>query len=435
MNSNSNSILLDSLFILLLIGVNAFFAASEMAIVSLNKTKLSHLAEEDNNNKAKLLLELTKETSKFLATIQVGITISGFLASASAATNISQPLSSWLKMLNVPASNQISLILVTVVLSYVTLILGELLPKRLALHHSDEVAMFVIKPIIFFSKITLPFVKILTWSTNIIMRLFGVDTDSIEEDVSEEEIKMMIEVGEETGVIKQTEKEMINGIFDFDDTLAKEIMTPRPNVFAIDINAPLNELIEQILEEKYSRIPVYEDDVDNIIGILYIKDLFFDIRHNSLKEDSIKKLLRPAYFVPETKAIDELFKELQKTKNYIAMLIDEYGGFSGIVTMEDILEEIVGNIFDEYDESREYIKEIDAHTYLVDGLISIDDINDALHLDLPSEHADTIGGFVVNLLGTIPNNTDERTVEYENIVFKIEEVKYKRIRSLKIYIP
>ncbi|WP_034869010.1 hemolysin family protein [Clostridium lundense] len=435
MNGNSNSILLDLFFILLLIGVNAFFAASEMAIVSLNKTKLSHLAEEDNNDKAKLLLELTKETSKFLATIQVGITISGFLASASAATNISQPLSAWLKALNVPASNQISLILVTVILSYVTLVLGELLPKRLALHHSDEVAMFVIKPIIFFSKITLPFVKILTWSTNILIRLFGIDSDSIEEDVSEEEIKMMIEVGEETGVIKQTEKEMINGIFDFDDTLAKEIMTPRPNVFTIDINTPLNELIDQILEEQYSRIPVYEEDVDNIIGILYIKDLFFNIRHNSLKEDSIKKLLRPAFFVPETKAIDELFKELQKTKNYIAILIDEYGGFSGIVTMEDILEEIVGNIFDEYDEKREYIKEIDAHTYLVDGLISIDDINDSLHLELPSEHADTIGGFVVNLLGTIPNNTDERTVEYENIVFKIQEVKYKRIKSLKIYIP
>lgn len=435
MSANSNNVFLDLLFILFLIGVNAFFSASEMAIVSLNKTKLSHMAEEDNNSKAKVLLEISKETSKFLATIQVGITIAGFLASASAATNISQPLSIWLKELNVPASSQISLIIVTVVLSYITLVIGELLPKRLALHHSEKIAMSVIRPIVFFSKITLPFVKVLTWSTNILMRLFGINTDTIEEDVSEEEIKMMVDVGEENGVIKQTEKEMIHGIFDFDDTLAKEIMTPRPNVFAIDINSPQNELIDEILEEQYSRIPVYEEDIDNIIGILYIKDLFFNIRHNSLNEDSIKNLLRPPYFVPESKAIDELFKELQKSKNYIAVLIDEYGGFSGIVTMEDILEEIVGNIFDEYDESSEYIKKIDAHTYLVDGLISIDDINDSLHLNLPSDNADTIGGFVINLLGTIPEDNAEKTVEYENIVFKIEEVKYKRINSLKIYIP
>ncbi|KAJ53892.1 putative hemolysin [Clostridium tetanomorphum] len=435
MDIHSPNITLNILIILLLVCINAFFSASEMAIVSLNKTKLSHMAEEDKNVKANLILNLSKETSKFLATIQVGITLAGFLASASAATNISTPLSNWLKKMNVPASSQLSLILVTILLSYITLVFGELVPKRLALQHSENIAMFVIKPIILFSKITLPFVKVLTWSTNLLVRIFGVSTDNIEEDVSEEEIKMMIDVGEETGVIKQTEKEMINGIFDFDDTLAKEIMTPRTNVFAVDINSPLNELIDQILEEKYSRIPVYEEDIDNIIGILYIKDLFFNIRHNSLDEDSIKKLLRPAYFVPETKTIDTLFKDLQKSKNYIAMLIDEYGGFSGIVTMEDLLEEIVGNIFDEYDENSELIRKIDAHTYLVDGLLSIDDINDLLHLNLPSNHADTIGGFAINLLGSIPNNTDEKTLEYNGIVFKIEEVEYKRITRLKIYIP
>ncbi|GAA0725566.1 hemolysin family protein [Clostridium malenominatum] len=427
--------LMDILFILILVLINAFFAASEMAIVSLNRTKLAHMAEEEENDKAKLLLNLLKETSKFLATIQVGITLAGFLASASAATNLSQPLANLLKEANIPWSNQISLILVTIILSYLTLVFGELLPKRLALQDSEKIALSVIKPILIFSKITMPFVKILTLSTNVLVRAFGVDTDKIEEDVSEEEIKMMIEVGEETGVINQTEKEMIDSIFDFDDTLAKEIMTPRNHVFAANINTPINELIDQILEEKYSRVPIYEDDTDNIIGILYIKDLYHFMRHDSLTSEEFKALLRPAYFVPETKTIDTLFKELQLSKNYIAILIDEYGGFAGIVTMEDLLEEIVGNIFDEYDEISEYIKKIDAHTYLIDGMLSIDEVNEILHINLPTEYTDTIGGFVINLLGSIPKEEEESSIEYNNIVFKVEEVKDKRILELKVYVP
>ncbi|WP_343769434.1 hemolysin family protein [Clostridium malenominatum] len=426
---------MDILFILILVLINAFFAASEMAIVSLNRTKLAHMAEEEENDKAKLLLNLLKETSKFLATIQVGITLAGFLASASAATNLSQPLANLLKEANIPWSNQISLILVTIILSYLTLVFGELLPKRLALQDSEKIALSVIKPILIFSKITMPFVKILTLSTNVLVRAFGVDTDKIEEDVSEEEIKMMIEVGEETGVINQTEKEMIDSIFDFDDTLAKEIMTPRNHVFAANINTPINELIDQILEEKYSRVPIYEDDTDNIIGILYIKDLYHFMRHDSLTSEEFKALLRPAYFVPETKTIDTLFKELQLSKNYIAILIDEYGGFAGIVTMEDLLEEIVGNIFDEYDEISEYIKKIDAHTYLIDGMLSIDEVNEILHINLPTEYTDTIGGFVINLLGSIPKEEEESSIEYNNIVFKVEEVKDKRILELKVYVP
>ncbi|MBU5483408.1 hemolysin family protein [Clostridium sp. MSJ-11] len=427
---------MEILFILVLIVINAFFAASEMAIVSINKAKLSHMAEEEDNEKAKLLLGLLEETSKFLATIQVGITLAGFLASASAATSLSQPLAKLLRDMNVPWSNQLSLIIVTIILSYVTLVFGELLPKRLALQHAERIALFVIKPILLFSKITIPFVKILTWSTNLLMRLFGINTDKIEEDISEEEIKMMIEVGEETGVINQTEREMIDSIFDFDDTLAKEIMTPRNHVFAIDINTPLNELIDEILEEKYSRIPVYEEDIDNIVGVLYGKDLYRFIRHDSLTEEKFKELIRPAYFVPETKTIDTLFKELQLSKNYIAILIDEYGGFSGIVTMEDLLEEIVGNIFDEYDEISEYIKKIDTNTYIVDGMLSIDEINEMLHINLPDDHTDTIGGFVINLLGSIPKEDEEESViEYNNIVFKVEEFKDKRIQKLKIHKP
>jgi len=244
----------------------------------------------------------------------------------------------------------------------------------------------------------------------------------------------MINVGEENGVINETEKGMLDGIFEFDNTLAKEIMTPRTNVFALDISTPIEELIDKVIEERYSRIPVYEEDIDDIIGVLYMKDMLSGIRKCDLTQDSIRSLLRQPYFVPETKNIDALFKELQNSNNYMALLIDEYGGFSGIVTMEDLIEEVMGNIFDEYDENNIYIKKIDAHTYLVNGLASIDEINDALNITLPTDNADTISGFVIDNLGAIPKEDEEHTVEYENIVFKIEKIVEKRIERLKIYI-
>lgn len=415
MAGEPGGIMLEILLILVLVVINAFFAASEMAIVSLNKAKITHLANE-GDKKSITLLKLLEEPSKFLATLQVGITFAGFLASASAATSLSKPLAETLKGINVPGSDEISLVIVTVILAYANLVLGELLPKRAALQNAEAVARFAVTPILVVSKITLPFVKILTLSTNILLRIFGIKDDSIEEKVSEEEIRMMIDVGEENGVLNQTEKEMIDGIFEFDNTLAKEVMTPRTNVFAIDIDTPIDELISQVLEEQYSRVPVYEEDIDNVIGILYMKDMFIEMRKKELTIEDVRSILRPPYFVPKTKNIDLLFRELQSTKNHMAVLIDEYGGFSGIVTIEDLIEEIVGNIFDEYDdEISEDISPIDAHTYIVDGIVPIDDINETLHVELPSDNYDTIGGFVLDLLGSIPKEDEEHIVEYENL--------------------
>ncbi|SKA78949.1 putative hemolysin [Clostridium sp. USBA 49] len=424
----------ELLLIIILILINAFFAASEMAIVSLNRTKITHLANEENK-KAKTLLKLMEEPSKFLATIQVGITMAGFLASASAATSMSKPLAKFLLKLNIPGSDQIALFLVTIILAYITLVLGELVPKRIALQNSERIAMASINIIIFISKITLPFVKILTASTNLIMRILGNKDESIEEKVSKEEIMMMIDVGEETGILNQTEKEMIDGIFDFDDTLAKEVMTPRTDVFAVDIDTPIEELINKVMDEQFSRIPVYEGDIDNIIGILYLKDLFIYSRKEEITKETLIKILRTPYFVPETKNIDELFRELQSNKNHMAILIDEYGGFSGIVTIEDLIEEIVGNIFDEYDDIViEDITKVDTNTYIVNGATSIDDINETLHINLPSDNYDTIGGFVIDILGSIPKEDEHLVVEYENLTFEIEKVEEKRIEKLKICI-
>lgn len=421
------------ILILVLVLVNAFFAAAEMAIVSVNKSKLNILAEE-GNKKALALKKLTEEPSKFLSTIQIGITLSGAFASASAATGVSSKLGAVLNSYGIPYSSQIAFILITILISYITLVLGELYPKRVALQKSEAIAMFAITPIMFISRIAAPFVKFLSGSTNVLVRLSGINTDNLEEQFSKEEIKSLIEVGQEHGVINETEKEMINGIFEFDDTLAKEVMTPRTDVFMINIASPMDKVKYEIMEENFSRIPVYEEDSDNIIGILYIKDFYIEALEKGIENLDIRKILRPAYFVPETKNIDNLFKELQSTKNHMAVLIDEYGGFSGIVTIEDLIEEVMGNIFDEYDENEPDIKKLDNNTYLVNGLLPIDELNEHLDLSLESENTDTIGGFIINLMGSIPKDDDSRSIKYDNLTFKIEKVNEKRIEQLKVSI-
>lgn len=419
------------ILIVILTLINAFFASAEMAIVSLNKNKLKLLAEE-GNKKAKLLLKLTEEPTKFLSTIQVGITLSSFFSSASAATGLSKHFSGVLANLNVPYSEQIALVSITIALSYITLVFGELFPKRLALQKSEAIAMFSVMPVYYLSKIMRPFIRLLSASTNILVKITGIDANGLEEKVSKEEIRSLVEVGQEHGVINETEKEMINSIFEFDDKVAREVMTPRTEVSLIDINQPVTQFIDKLLEEKYSRIPVYEDDIDNIIGILYMKDFIVTAYADGFENVDVKSILHSPYFVHESKNTDKLFKELQTSKNHMAILIDEYGGFSGIVTIEDLIEEVMGNIEDEYDDDEPEITKIDNNTYLVNGLLSLDELNDHLHLDLVSEDYDTVGGFVINMLGRIPKKDDQNTLEYGNVIFKIEEVKEKRIEKVRI---
>ncbi|MDP4089300.1 MAG: hemolysin family protein, partial [Bacillota bacterium] len=271
-------------------------------------------------------------------------------------------------------------------------------------------------------------------STNLIVRVSGIKMEQLDERVSMEEIKSLIEVGQEHGVINETEREMIESIFEFDDKVAEEVMTSRTDVFAIDINSPPEEILKELLEENYSRVPVFEDDIDNVIGILFMKDFIIEASKHDFEHVNIRKILRTPYFVPASKRIDKLFRELQSSKNHLAVLINEYGGFEGIVTIEDLVEEVMGKILDEYDEVEPDITKIDKDTYLVDGLIPLGEVNDYLDIDLESERSDTIGGFVVNLIGSIPKVGDEKTVEYENLIFKVEEVKAKRIEKVKIIV-
>lgn len=413
--------------------VNAFFASAEMAIVSLNKNKLKFL-EEEGNKKAKLLLKLMEEPTNFLSTIQVGITLAGFFSSASAATGISEDFAIYLDKFNIPYSGQIALVIVTIILSYITLVFGELFPKRIALKKSEAIAMFSVKPIIYISKIAIPFVRLLSASTNILVRLVGLDKDDLNEKVSKEEIKSFVEVGREHGVINEIETEMINSIFKFDDKLAQEVMMPRTEVYVINIETPLNEYLDELIDERYSRVPVYEDDIDNIIGILYMKDFFSEARKHGFENVDIRSIIHPPYFVPETKNIDELFRELQASKKHMAILIDEYGGFSGIVSIEDLIEEVMGNIEDEYDEDEPAIKVVDNNTFIISGKLSINDFNDYFNARIQSENYDTISGFIIENIGRIPKSTEEQNIECENLIFKIEEVKEKRIEKIKLFI-
>ena len=422
-------------FLVFLTLINAFFSSAEMAFVSVNKNRIKILANE-GNKKAQLLQVLLEEPTKFLSAIQVAITFAGFLSSASAAIGMADDLGTFLSSYGVPYASQLSVVLVTMILSYFTLVFGELFPKRLAMQNADKLALLFVRPVFLISRLLSPFVAILSMSIAVLMKLCGRDNYKVDGEYSEEEVKSMLDVGTESGQLDEAGREMIESVFDFDDELAYEIMTPRTDVYMIDINDPLEEYLDEILEERYSRIPVYDEDSDDIIGILYMKDFIIEARKVGFEHVDIRPLLQKPYFVPESKKINELFDELQRSRMHIAMLIDEYGGFSGIVTTEDIIEEIVGSLDDEYDDNEPQMEQLEENIYLVDGQYPLDDISDELEIHLDSENHETIGGLIIELLGEIPDEEEDEgvVVEYENYTFTIVEIKDRRIEKLKMEI-
>ena len=421
------SLILQFIIIIVLTGINAFFSSAEMAIVSINRNKLKILVEE-GNKKAIMLENLMKEPSKFLSTIQVGITLASFFASASAATGLSQYLSIYLGKLKIPYSSHISMILITFLLSYITLVFGELIPKRIALRSSEKTALASVGIIVMVSKIFLPFVKFLTFSTNVILTVLKMKEDNIEEKVSKEELRSLVEVGREHGIINEVEKEMIENIIEFDEKVAREIMIPRTKVFLIDKNISVDELFEKKEVEVYSRIPVYEDEADNIVGILFMKDLMIEAYRKGFQNVKLTEIMQEAYFVPETKNVNELFNEMQAEKKHIAILIDEYGGFSGIVTLEDLIEEVMGNIADEFDADDSSIKKLAINKYLINGELSLNDLNDYFHIELESKHYDTLSGLLIEHMGYIPEDDEDiEPIIINGISFKPKRVKDKKI--------
>lgn len=397
---------------------------------------------ENGDKKAIIVHKLLSEPSRFLATIQIGITLSGLMASAFASRSFVGMMSeSIYEKANIPIEphllDVISTVIVTLILSYFTLVLGELVPKRLAIQKAEQISFLAATPLLILSKITSPFVKLLTFSTNIIVRLFGIDPYQEEEDVTEEEIRMMVDVGQERGTIQETEKEMINNIFEFDNKTVSDIMTHRTNIIAIPVDLSFQEAIHVANVERYTRIPVYEENIDHIIGILHLKDLFYFIENGDRASFDLRELLREPYYVLESIRIDHLFKDMQKNKVHLAIAIDEYGGTDGIVTMEDILEEIVGNIFDEYDDPEmdmEDIVEISENLYFMAGTTDLDDVEELLKVDFPTEDYDTLSGFIIGQLGFIPEPGDHPFIEYENYLFEVEEISERRIVKVKVSI-
>lgn len=423
----------EILVILLLLLVNAFFAASEMALISLNDNKIKMMAEQ-GDKKAKLIHRMLSEPSKFLATIQIGITLAGFLSSAFASESFSDNLVNMLQKTNIPVPvstlKTFSVFIISIILSYFSLVLGELVPKRLAMKKAEAMSMLSIKPLKILNKIMGPFVNLLTVSTNAVVRLFGIDPNSKEDEVTEEEIRMMVDVGEEKGVIQETEKLMINNIFEFDNKAVSEIMTHRTEIVGISKDASFKEVMALVNSELYTRFPVYEENIDNIIGILHTKDLFKYVGGDSPKDFSLNKLLRQPYFVPSSKKIDELFVEIKKMKNHMAVVIDEYGGTAGLVTLEDVVEEIVGNIFDEYDEEEKEIETIDETSYRINGSMDLDRVHEYLDIEMPDDEYETLSGFLIGQLGRIPNKGEKPEIKYGGYIFKVEQIDEKRISSV-----
>lgn len=427
----SRSIIPQLLLIIILTLINGFFASAEMAFISVNKHKIHSLCQE-NNKKAILLIKLLEDPSNFLSTIQIGITLAGFFSSASAATTLSVKLFSLIMPYNIPYAMEISMILITIILSFFTLVFGELVPKRIALKKCESIALASVKPIYVISKISKPFIKILSLSTKIVLKLTRNDDIQNEDKITTEEIKLLIKQSEKNGTINCMEKEMIDKVFDFSDKMSKEIMTSRTDTALIDIDDDINTKLNAVLGCKYSRIPVYQDSVDNIVGILYIKDLVRHLVKCNFDNLDLKNLLHSPCFAPETKKIDELFLLLKQSKNHMAILIDEYGGFSGIVTMEDIIEEIVGDIEDEYDIDNNKVKNLGHGNFEVKGNMSIIDFNSTFNTNITCENYDTINGYIISIINKIPCHEENIILNIENYEIEVIEIDDNRIEKVKV---
>lgn len=429
-----NAIAPQLLLQVFLIFLNAFFAAAEIAVISLNATKLRHDAEEGDRMSARLL-KLVDEPAGFLSTIQIGITLAGFLGSAFAADNFSGYIVDWvyygIGFTSVPVSvlETVSVIVITLILSYFTLIFGELVPKRIAMQKPFAVAKLVYRVVSSVAFIMRPAVWFLSFSTNLVLRLFGMKTEAEEETVTEEEIRLMVELGEEKGTIDSSEKEWIQNVLEFDDTIVRNCMTHESEIKAIDIDAGPEEIIRIISESGLSRFPVYRENLHDIIGILNVRD--FLLNSSETGNFEIETYLRPAYFIPETVHASALFKDMQQKKIHLAIVVDEYGDTSGIVTLEDLMEEIFGNIYDEFDETEPAdIEKLSENRWRIAGTASIEDIAKALDVTFPeSTDYTTLGGLVFSSLKKIPKDGTTVDLNVYGLHIHVESVSRRRIKS------
>lgn len=422
-----------------LIFLNAVFASAEIAVLSINETKLERMAQE-GNNRAKRLFRLTREPARFLATIQVAITLSGFLGSAFAADNFSEPLVDWILSLgvNIPRAtlDAAAVIVITLVLSYFTLIFGELVPKRIAMKKPEQLAMGISGLVSGISIVFKPVVSFLSISTNLILRLCGIDPNEEEEKVSEEEIRMMVDAGSEKGTIDHQEKEFIQNVFEFNDIMVESIATHRTDVTILWMEEDMDSWAETIHNSRHTRYPVCDGSPDNVVGVLNAKD-YFRLEDKS-RENVLQNAVYPAYFVLETTKADVLFKNMKANKKSMAIIIDEYGGMTGIVTLYDLIEELVGDLEDEpleYKNDDPYIEKVNENTWQVKGNVELEDIEAALNVEIASAEFDTFTGLVFEELGRIPEDGEQDiNLKIQDIQVHISSVKDHQIEKAEIKI-
>jgi len=420
---------------IILILINAFFAATEIAVISLNANKLRKL-EEEGDKLAPKLLHMVEDSSGFLSTIQIAITLSGFLGAAFAGDAFAEYLTAWLLSLGVgiPASvlDTISLVVVTIILSYFTLVFGELVPKRIAMQKSMEMARLSCRVVSAIATIAKPVVKLLSLSTNGVLRLLRMRTDVEEEQVTEDEIRMMIDLGNESGSINEDEKELLHNVFDFSDQTVSDVMTHAADVESISVDATREEVLDTIRSTGLSRFPVYGEDESDILGVLNTRDFLVDWVSDGTK--SVRDLMRPAYLVPESLSADDLLRDMQIKKIHLAVVLDEYGELAGVITVEDLLEEIVGNIYDEFDPAEpQELEQLGENLWRVSGSLSVEDLAEELDMELPEdEDYDTVGGMLLSCLRTIPEDGSRPLVQVHGLELQAEKVEDHRIRSVLV---
>ena len=422
------------LFLALLIGINAFFAASEIAVISVNDAKIRRKADQDHR-RARLLVRFLNEPGNFLATIQVGITLAGFLASAFAADTFADILLGWFARqpwctMSGATLRPFIVVGITLVLSFATLVFGELVPKRVAMRYSEQIALWVSPILTWVARLTRPFVWLLNTSTNCIVRLLGMDPEDNDKTVSEEEIRMMVDVGREKGVIEAAEKEMIENVFEFNNKTVSDIMVHRRDIVALPVDAPPDECSRVLKESRFSRLPVYRETIDDVIGILNARDYFIEAMETDAPD--IRKMMRQPVFVPETIRTDVLFRDMQRRKQSIAIVLDEYCGTAGLVSLEDLLEEIVGDIYDEYDEEEEHgeWEQVDETTYRIRGATPLDEVAGLLKVDFPDDDYHTLGGMIFGRLSVLPSaGTILKLPEY-GLLMQVEKMENRRVHSV-----
>ena len=425
------SIGLQLAIVTILIFVNAFFAASEIAVISLNGNKVRREAEAGDKS-ARKLLKLVENPTQFLSTIQIAITLAGFLASAYAADAFTDRLVNWLIedqgwQVSFSVLNTFSLVLITFILSYFTLILGELVPKRLAMARTEAVTRITSGVVLGASVIFRPVVRLLAASTNGVLRLLRVDPNETQEEVSEEEIRMMVDIGEEKGAIQQEEKEMIENIFEFNNITAEDVMVHRKDMVVIWMDDTPEDILQRITESGLSRFPVCGDDIDDVVGLLRTRQYLLNM--NSEQPKPLAELLAPVYFVPEQVSADVLFRDMQRKKEHMAIVVDEYGGTSGLITLEDLLEEIVGNIYDEFDPQVEQeIIPLGENRWRVSGSVELDALLEIVGVpEETEEECETLGGLVFSRLAEIPSDGEKPVVECLGMRVSVEEIRERRV--------